>query len=190
MGKHNAPADVEGGPLSACFSGVVKLEEGQTCSGKKCSAEAQIFNAEVPDGGILEITYLVWSNGERDVRILEARNTSRALRRLEHGLRLGIHTIKHRDWIELGQARMKSPAWAGKFKATRSQLDEGAKVPVVEVLEGYGADAIGTKEQLLGDSSKKRGYLCAVFKRSSYEVPVAAYMLTRVLPIINGYCVD
>lgn len=113
------------------------------------------------------MAYVAWSNNERDVRILEARNTNRALRRLEHGLRLGIHTIRLQDWIELGQARMKSPDWADKYKATRPELNAGAKVPVIELLKQYHVDEIETKEQLLGDSSTKRGYLCTVFTRNS-----------------------
>lgn len=85
---------------------------------------------------------------------------------------------------------MKGDEWAGKYKASPSQLNEGAGAGVVGILRKLGAAEIGTKEKILNDDSTKRFYLCAVYGKSSAPVPIAAYILTRVLPLINRYTIS
>jgi len=187
MKKATKKIEIVCGPLTACWIGERAVAKGQTCSGEECSATVYLCEVKIPSGGRLELGYMVWSNGERNVEAVNAVGVSKLIRRLEHGLRLGIHPRGSEDWIELGQARMKGEDWAGKFKASPAQLNEGAGIGVTRILKNLGATEIGTKEKLLNDDSKRRFYLCAVFGRNSTQVPIAAYMLTRVLPLINEY---
>ena len=179
--------DIGCGPLNACWIGARAVATGQTCGGKECSAKAHLYEVKIPQGGRLELGYMVWSNGERNVEAVNVVGVSKLLRRLEHGLRLGIHPRGSQDWIELGQARIKGDDWAGKFKASPSQLNEGAGVGVAGILKKLGATEIGTKGKILDDDSTRRFYLCAVFGKNSAQVPIAAYILTRILPLINRY---
>ena len=179
--------EIKCGPVVATWVGERRIKTGYTCSGEKAAATVYIFRIDVPEDGVLELGYCIWSNGERDVRILEASNVCRALRRLEHGLRQGVHANGRRDWVELSQARLKNEEWSNTFKANRAELDAGAGLGASRLLSKFGATAVGTKERILSDRGRKRGYLCAVFKKNSIEVPITAYLLTRVLPILNGY---
>ena len=72
-------------------------------------------------------------------------------------------------------------------KATWEELEEGAGVDPVEIFKRAGALHLGTKEKLLEASDKSRSYLCAVFDINNEIFPVVAFVVTRVLPLINEY---
>jgi len=50
-----------------------------------------------------------------------------------------------------------------------------------------GATAYGTREVVLNDTSRRRTYLAVTFPKAAVDVPVAAFVLTRVLPLMKGF---
>ncbi|MDZ7854165.1 MAG: hypothetical protein U5L98_16405 [Halomonas sp.] len=89
----------------------------------------------------------------------------------------------------LSQARVDLdvvPPWSNLKKATFAQLDDGAGTDVDVLLSEVDGE-LGTREDLLNDDSRRRGYLCCLFPQGQSLPPVASYVLTRLLPLANGY---
>ncbi len=128
----------------------------------------------------------------QDVRCLEVgKGAPEAVYRLLHGLRMSISDgpSAGEQWVELSQARIDPevvPPWSNLKKATSSQLDDGAGTAVNDVLSDAGGE-MGSREDLMGDETRRRGYLCCVFRQGESLPPVASYVLTRLLPLANGY---
>jgi hypothetical protein len=58
---------------------------------------------------------------------------------------------------------------------------------VGQMFSELGATAYGTREAIMGETNKRRFYLGVTFPDSAVDVPVAAYVLTRVLPLMKGF---
>ncbi|MEI7560531.1 MAG: NERD domain-containing protein, partial [Actinomycetes bacterium] len=145
--------------------------------------ERFIYEVEGPDGVVLGVADERFVNGERQIRVHDAADSGPRFDRLERGLRLGV--LRHPDGrqIILEQARMNDGDWAKKYKASRDELDAGARVDVFSVLTTLGATKIGTRADLAADKSVHKHKLCAIFPVSAELLPVAAYVMTRVAPI-------
>ena len=66
-------------------------------------------------------------------------------------------------------------------KVDLAELSLGAGCDVTAVLTRMGAK-VGTRESLIGDTSSHRSRYCARFPCHAIEVPVVAYVLTRIAP--------
>ena len=53
-------------------------------------------------------------------------------------------------------------------------------------LLAVGAQLVDTRGAAFGDESPRRGYFCAIFDSSADLVPVAAFAMTKVAPIMHG----
>ena len=138
----------------------IERTSGRPTSGEEKIGQNQIFEFLDDSGHYVKIAYAVWSNEERDIRPIEAEG-SRPLERLDVGrLRLTLYSVekgryKSRDnlFCVLRQARVKKEKsenqWSNLFNATPIELDEGAGLDVLKVLEKAGAIAIGTRKKSL-----------------------------------------
>ena len=93
------------------------------------------------------------------------------------------------QWAELSQARLDTsatPAWSTLRRATERELNDAARAMVRSILNDFGGD-LGTRAQVLDDVSRRRKYLCTLFPSDNQIVPIAAYALTRVLPLANEW---
>jgi hypothetical protein len=86
-------------------------------------------------------------------------------------------------FCELRQARAKGESWANLYKASLAELDSSAGVSVAKMLRVAGAHDVGSREALLGDSDRRRAFLCTTFDDLVQEVPVMAFLLTRTIPL-------
>jgi hypothetical protein len=164
---------------------------GHTFTGEKTKGIASIYRVTLPVGEHIDVAYIVWSTGERDVRAEAVESSSRALRRLEHGLRLGIESVTAMvSVMELRQARIKDPRdpkqWSNCFKASLSELREGAGFDVARMLRRSGVIKLGEKHEVLKEYGVRRQFLCATFERDAQWPPIVAYVLTRVLPLLES----
>jgi len=164
---------------------------GETCGGEKSSSVLSIYRVTLPNEDYVDVAYAVWANGERDVHAYRVESSIRALRRLDHGLRLSIDGYSSRmSVVELRQARLVEDTpkqWSRCFKASIKELREGAGLNCVKVLRRAGAEAIGTRQEVLEDKGKRRDFLCATFKSEAQWPPILAYVVSRVLPLMRGY---
>jgi hypothetical protein len=152
--------------------------------------EAHVYQATVHSDAKLEIADITWKTGERDVRCLKcSRGTPEALQRLRRGLRLSVkHFDKDTLWVELRRARIdlnQGDDWSKLYKATIEELSKGAGVSVRQILERFGAE-VDRREQLLGDTNRRRLYLCATFPANCDHLPAICYVLTRILPLARS----
>jgi hypothetical protein len=173
------------------------IDKGTTVGGKSCSGTQRVY--KVLGGGIsVRLAYTIWENGERDVRAISRVEGSMALRRLERGgLRLSVIEQKNgkgekqkRMYVVLRQARVKTwmdNKWSNLFKCTIEEMEKGAKTDPVDILRRAGALEAGSKGKILGAKDKSKSYLCVSFDRDNTILPVAVFVLTRVLPLINEY---
>lgn len=55
------------------------------------------------------------------------------------------------------------------------------------LLRDLGSTSVSTQGDFWGDEGRRLTDLCVVFERTSFEVPPAAYALTRVAPLAGGH---
>ncbi len=158
---------------------------GETTAGVRARGEAVTYPVRGPRGTALTVADIRWANGERDVRTLDRHVSPQTLDRLKQGLRLGVHGHGGRLVVDLAQARLKEGHWSNLYRATWEELDHGAGISVREALSELRADELGTREAVLADASRRRNYLCALFAVGRPLVPIGAYVLTRVAPIVR-----
>lgn len=168
-----------------------KRVRGNSFKARNISGKASVFRVHIRKKHYIDLAYTRWETGERDVHVLDVESSNRALKnRLTHGLRLGIKLLSKRVCVvELRQAQIKDGdpnAWSSAYKASLSQLSEGAGLDIVEALKIAGAELVGTKEEVLGESGRNRNFICATFPEKAIWPPVVAYVATRILPLLRG----
>ena len=52
-------------------------------------------------------------------------------------------------------------------------------------LQAIGASAFGTRGEVLGDDGQRRSFMCVMFDPDTSVVPVAAFLLTRPVPLLQ-----
>jgi len=181
------------GPLSLILSDAsYVLREMETVSGRVAAGQGPQYEINGPQSTHLSVIDVTWETGERDVRALLAEGT-KAVRRLDTGaLRMSVSPVPGQVlvWTELSQARIRPGAVDRRSslkKATIGQLDCGAGLDVTRALREASAILIDSRDVVLGDTSGRRAYLCATFPVSRMHGPVVAFLLTRVLPLLNEY---
>lgn len=170
--------------------GTTEPRFGPTLTGAETSGRATLYDVTGPHGLHLRIADTSWSNGERDVRVEERYDSPQTFDQLVGRVRLGVYRAAELLWVELRQARMKVPNRCTLHHATAAELDAGAGVVVRAALLECGATEVGMREDVFGDSSRKRRFMCATFQEKATTVPVVAFVLTRVAPVMRGMCAD
>jgi hypothetical protein len=66
----------------------------------------------------------------------------------------------------------------------KTELDTAAGADIEELLKSLGASGVATREIAWGDTSNRKTDLCVVFDVDNVVVPLAAYALTRVAPLV------
>lgn len=150
---------------------------------------AELYEAANGAGTTVALSYVTWANGERHVDMSLKHGGPAKLNSLESRHRLTIQRQTTFAFCELQQARLEihgSRMRVVRRKATEAELDEGARVHVAGVLKQLGALAVSTREEVFDDTSRNRSYLCVAFDPDDRKVPLGAFILTRVLPPLNG----
>jgi len=167
--------------------------EGQSISGEESMASGYSYTLLTNFGWKMRLAYLRWETGEREMRALDCNSTEHRMHDMCNRLRMSISPVEvnlNHAWMELSQARLiadSDPIRTTKKKATPIELLEGAGgISAERELEKLGA-RFGTREQLLGDTGRRRGYICTVFPDGDVTVPPTAFALVRVLPVWHQY---
>lgn len=158
---------------------------GETPAGAECSGSARLYELRGPDGVHLTLRDALWINGERDITTYERHQSPERFDTLVGRLRLSVLSHEPGSYVELQQARRRGSR-AQTFRVDLDELDSAAGVDCTSLLIAAGATAVGSREDLLRDDGRRRGYLAATFADASTLVPVVAYVLTRVAPIAVG----
>ena len=155
------------------------------------NAQVSDYVVEGPGGTTLELhVYAGTVDGEgefvrRWVTSGEAFAADGPLRLLADGaLRMSRLKIDGDVVLELAMAeRRPDGKGRGKRKASLSELDAAAGVDVEDILRSAGALRVGTRAEVISDSSNRRNYLCARFHDNAPHALAVAYFVTRVLPL-------
>ena len=159
-------------------------------TGPTQSAERHLYVITHKSGWQIYLAYMSFQESN-DIRCVDyTDDTPDSLHRLKHGLRMSVYPFDNEtEWSELSQARIKdstTPNWSNLKQATIDELNNGAGLDVQKLL-GNGNVALGRREVLLADDSKRKNYLCIKFARKDHRVPLIAFIVSRTLPLINGY---
>lgn len=162
--------------------------EGEAFTGGHQSGRATAAEVRTPDGGVLEVGLTRWEHGDMDVRCFSRLAGPLMYDRLVKGARLGVHPKRPGDWdCELGILSHRAGGLPTVIKATWTDLDGVLGASARDLALIMGATAAGTKEDVLGDTGKRRGFLVMVSPEGEALPPLAAYVLTRVIPLMKGF---
>lgn len=163
-------------------SGPTREESGQTIQGVDSTADAEVIHV-VTEDATFDVAYMRWRNGERDIRCLRG-DGPRWAHRLENRHRLGIYRSRRGDFTELSATQLDDETgWSRRFKPSKDDLDEIYDGDAFELLRRSGAISINTRARLFGDDGQRASYLAALFPPDHVQGPVAAFILTRILPL-------
>lgn len=141
----------------------------------------------VADGGVeLDVSCFIGDTGEGSVRCVSRGTSPEDFERLVHGARLGIYTGQ--DRYEIRQLRLlrwdAAAGWGNPSGTDLVELSQLLGEDADAFLRARGASDVGTKEQVL--SSRGRDLAVTWPVVSGPEVPLAAWTLTRVVPILRA----
>jgi hypothetical protein len=139
-----------------------------------------------PDGIALETAYLIFSNGDRDLRVLESGDTPSPYSRLAHGGRLGVYSLGDFNYCELRAMKLGDKNWSNLQRATYSEMETWLGSNVNDFLASLGASKAMTRESLFGDEGRRRNELASSFNHDNLLAPFAIFALTRPLPLLRG----
>jgi len=169
--------------------------DGTTASGQPSRGSASRWEVTGPPGVSLILADVSWATGERDVRAIEVEapppvelGGPRPLTRLVRGGRLSVLEHGRERYVELQISRIKpdSPQmWSSTHKGQEDDFTLLIGDDWQEALLSAGAAQVGSREKVLGDDSRRRQYLCAVLETEDAVLPVVAYSLTRILPLLS-----
>ena len=105
-----------------------------------------------------------------------------------HGFRLGLHPVPNEErlfFVELRRAVIEDePDWPRLRKATLEDLNLSVGKDVTPLFLDIGAEKVCTREEAYGETNNRKNQLCVVFPLEAYDVPLVAYALSRVAPLI------
>jgi hypothetical protein len=139
-----------------------------------------------PDGIALETAYFEFSDNSRDVRVIETGDTPNPYLRLGHGGRLGVYEYGDQLYCELRAMKLKDGAWSNLQRTTPIEIESWLGASLNSFLDSVGATSIQTREELFGDTGRRRNEIAAGFSRNNRLAPLAIYALTRPLPLLRG----
>jgi len=120
------------------------------------------------------------------VRIIETGDTPNPYLRLGHGGRLGVYEYGNQLYCELRAMKLKDGAWSNLQRASMAEIENWLGTSLSSFLDLIDATSIQTREELFGDTGRRRNELAAGFSKGNPLAPIAIYALTRPLPLLRG----
>jgi len=174
------------GPLKVQYMGESRVEATPFGTKENLTATQHLAFITGPDQIALETAYLIFSNGERDVRVVEIGDTPNPYLRLGHGGRLGIYSLGSDYYCEARAMKLGDENWSNLQNSTYSEIESWLGSNVNKFLTSVGASELLTRERLFGDEGRRRNVLAASFSGDNFLAPLAIFALTRPLPLLKG----
>ena len=165
---------------------IVDLVAGRTLSGLETTGRRRIYELGGSRDVCAFLASVTWESGECEVRRTRRYETPWWQDRLLGRQRLAVEAWGD-DWmqIELRQARLDRDRSLRLADVGEYELDAKSGACVRCALRLAGATAMGTRQEVLGVGDERRHVLCATFPRDAQLVPVVAFALTRVAPLLS-----
>ena len=171
--------------------GVEVSLRGPTLSGLEARGEQRIYAVDGDGGLTLCLGHVRWRHGEEEVRVATRPAVPSALAALLDDQRLAVepwgwgHAHVSLDPLRLERGLFEETAYVRPQPCSEAELDGAAGLSVRPLLLGAGALAVGTRQEVLGECDERRHRLSATFPREAGIVPVLAFVLTRVAPLLD-----
>ena len=178
--------NVSVGPLKLQYMGESKVEATPIGFGESLQATQHLAFITGPDQIALETAYLIFENGDRDVRVVEIGDTPNPYLRLGHGGRLGIYAAGSDYFCEARAMKLGDENWSNLQNSTYSEIESWLGSNVNEFLSSVGASELLSRERLFGDEGRRRNVLATSFSGDNFMAPLAIFALTRPLPMLKG----
>ena len=174
------------GSLHVKYMGQSTTEAVTMSGGEPITATQHLSFITGPDGIALETAYLIFTNGDRDVRVLEVGDTPNPYSRLGHGGRLGVYSLGNKHYCETRAMKIGEGSWSNLQRSTYSEIENWLGSNVNEFLFLIGASNLDTREGLFGDEGRRRNELACSFDSNNFMAPFGIFALTRPLPLLKG----
>jgi hypothetical protein len=163
-----------------------RSEVVRALSGEEADTDITLYRYADDQGNVVDFGLFRAANGEAWLHSFNVVSSLDTLGRLRHGGRLGIRAHGDTGAAELQHLRVTDRSWSRLKMATMDELSDSAGLDVEAMLNEQGAIAIGTRAELEGCASNRRNILSVHFPVRSDDVPVHAYVVTRILPLVRA----
>ena len=183
---NQSPAIVQLGDIETLIGTDFHTVQGTTISDVSSVGQSYQSTMKGSDFKIL-IQDTTWENGERDIQASTVEGTNPVLLDLARRLRIGIYPSPKHDFLstlDLRFALRKGMARATAKKMNPREYEELTGLRFLEILNSIPNSACGTREELMKDDSRRRSDFATAFPREDRVIPVIAFLLTRVLPLV------
>lgn len=159
---------------------------GITLAGLPTIGRQALFEVAGPEGIQLDLAYVLWRGGEREIR-----RDPRLRKPLqgEHLLgrpRLAVEQVGEGFLgMDLGLTAIDETGEDRVEVVSEYELDMAARTCIRCALQAAGATAMGTRQELLGVCDDRRHMLCTTFPEEARRVPAVAFTLTRIAPFLG-----
>lgn len=137
-----------------------------------------------PSGELLEVLQFRADDGAVWVTGGDTFQTPPPLQRIGRALRLGSQHVGDGLMLELRMPRVNSPdGWSNVYQVTLKELEDASGIDVRSVLISFGGIEVGTRAEVIGDTSNRRNTLCVLARPDAEHLPAIAHFVTRVLPL-------
>lgn len=176
------------GPLTL-HTNQIGWRETKASSFSRGEVEGEGYPATVTGPGGLELDLEVFMSldGQGMVHCPDSSTVPAEYARLAHGARLGVYMEVDGSWIvkQLRLLRFSgSQGWGNPTMTTVDELDGLLTGSFVALMRSLGAVSIGPKSTVLG--IKGNDIAIRWSPESGPQLPLSAYVLTRVLPIYQA----
>ena len=173
------------------------LEGEQSFDGTPISSESKepevgklkTFRVTTTDTLVLKVGVVSWPSGSFDVIPYEKIQGLMKHDFLESRGRTSLMVQENGDWIFV----LRTLKWNEQQQkpnladATITQLSELAEQDFEELLKSHGAKAVGTREELVGESNRNRFQLAMLIEPHNMAAIAAAFTVTRVLAVVKDF---
>lgn len=177
---------LEYGPVSVLRETTIETVTGETAQRQPSIGKATVYEVYGPGGLHLTLHDTRWLNGDRDVRVVRRNRSPERYDTIVGRLRMGVSGLANGDLIVW--LRVADP---DEIRPTRKQVSLVALQDMTNIdpkmhLVKLGATRVGTASELGISQRAGRNQLGARFPPTAELVPVAAFMLTTILPRMSG----
>jgi len=174
------------GAIKIVYMGAVEIKATPIRGGEPIAAIQHLSFVTGPDGIALETAYLIFSNGDRDVRVIETGDTPSPYSRLGHGGRLGVYPLGKMHYCETRAMKLGDKNWSNLHRTTAREIEGWLGSNLNGFLSSLGLSKVITREELFGDEGRRRHELATSFESTNFMAPFAIFALTRPLPLLKG----
>lgn len=122
-----------------------------------------------------------------ELRCVEVFSGPTELKSIENRLRIGVEVAQGVSYAEMSLAYLPSPGErAARRNVSLDDFDRSLGESTAEVLRAKGVDRVGSRQELWGDTGRRRGFLAVAVKDPSQVEPLLWVLAaSRFVPVLR-----